>query len=63
MLSIGEKSKATKDCAYITIKKRLCVRRAYSLFYIYIEIQPNAFAMELIKIITAKIGQRYWIMM
>ena len=29
----------------------------------YIEIHPNALAMELIKIITAKIGQRYWIMM
>ena len=28
----------------------------------YIEIHPNAFATELISMIAAKIGQRYWIM-
>lgn len=27
----------------------------------YIEIHPNAFATELISMIAAKIGQRYWI--
>lgn len=27
----------------------------------YIEIHPNAFATELISMIVAKIGQRYWI--
>ena len=30
-------------------------------FYGYIEIHPNAFATELISMIAAKIGQRYWI--
>ena len=28
---------------------------------VYMEIQPNAFATELSRMITAKIGQRYWI--
>ena len=33
--------------------------RFFNLYYI--EIQPNAFATELIRIIAAKIGHRYWI--
>ena len=37
---------------YVTLKKSCCT---------YIEIHPNAFATELIRIIAANTGQRYWI--
>ena len=37
---------------YVTLKKSC---------YTYIEIHPNAFATELIRIIAANTGQRYWI--
>ena len=39
-------------------------RRGFSLIllYFYMEIHPNAFATELIRIMTANTGHRYWTM-
>ena len=34
----------------------------FCAFYFYIAIQPRAFATELIRIMAAKMGHRYWIM-
>ena len=41
-----------------------CNRRGFSLIllYLYMEIHPNAFATELIRIMTANTGHRYWTM-
>ena len=48
-------------CGHLRRYKKI-VKKTYIIYYKnYIEIHPNALATELIRIMAAKIGHRYWI--